>query len=51
LYGFAADAAGDIYVETAECNAHGYDVPDSGQSYCNSVLKLSPNPAERAEEG
>ncbi len=41
--GLAADAAGDIYVETGECGAHGYDVPAGGQSYCNSVLKLSPN--------
>lgn len=41
--GLAADSNGDIYAETAECSAHGYDVPNGGQSYCNSVLKLSPN--------
>lgn len=40
--GLAADASGDIYVETAECGTHGYDVPSGGQSYCNSLLKLSP---------
>jgi hypothetical protein len=41
--GLAADSNGDIYAETAECGARGYDVPNGGQSYCNSVLKLSPN--------
>jgi hypothetical protein len=41
--GLTADANGDVYAETAECGAHGYDVPNGGQSYCNSVLKLSPN--------
>src|SRR6266478_6154040 len=41
--GLAADAAGNIFVETAEAGANGYDVPSGGQTYCNSVLKLSPN--------
>ena len=41
--GLTADANGNVYAETAECGAHGYDVPTGGQSYCNSVLKLSPN--------
>jgi hypothetical protein len=41
--GLAADSNGDVYAETAECGAHGYDVPTGGQSYCNSILKLSPN--------
>src|ERR1700687_3555403 len=41
--GLAADGAGNIFVETAEAGANGYDVPSGGQTYCNSVLKLSPN--------
>jgi hypothetical protein len=41
--GLAADQAGYIYAETAECGSHGYDLPNGGQSYCNSVLKLSPD--------
>jgi hypothetical protein len=40
--GIAADEAGNIFAETAESGAHGYDVPDGGQTYCNSVIKLSP---------
>jgi hypothetical protein len=36
----AADSNGYIYAETAEST--NYDVPSGGQSYCNSVLKLSP---------
>lgn len=40
--GLAADGAA-IYLETAEAGAHGFDVPDGGQTYCNSVLMLSPN--------
>jgi hypothetical protein len=36
----AADSNGYIYAETAEST--NYDVPLGGQSYCNSVLKLSP---------
>ena len=39
--GLAADEAGNIYPETAESGAHGYDVPDGGQTYCNSVLKIA----------
>jgi hypothetical protein len=41
--GLAADAAGNIFVETAEAAGNGFDVPNGGQTYCNSVLKLSPN--------
>jgi hypothetical protein len=41
--GLAADAAGNIFVETAEAGANGYDVPSGGQTYCNSVVKLSPD--------
>jgi PQQ-like domain len=41
--GLAADETGNIFVETAETGAHGYDVPSGGQTFCNSVLKLSSN--------
>lgn len=41
--GLAADEAGDIYTETSESGAHGYDVPNGGQTYCMSVLKLAPD--------
>src|SRR6266849_5949215 len=41
--GLAADAAGNIFVETAEAGGNGFDVPSGGQTYCNSVLKLSPD--------
>lgn len=41
--GLAADDAGNIFVETAEAGSHGYDLPTGGQTYCNSVVKLSPN--------
>ena len=41
--GLAADAAGNIFVETAEAGSHGFDVPSGGQTYCNSVLKLAPD--------
>src|SRR6266404_4447267 len=41
--GLAADASGNIFVETAEAGSHGFDVPNGGQTYCNSVLKLSPS--------
>src|SRR6266852_2317813 len=40
--GLAADEAGNIFVETAETGAP-YDVPNGGQTYCNSVLKLAPD--------
>ena len=40
--GLAADEAGNIFFETAETGPHGYDVPTGGQTYCNSVVKLSP---------
>jgi hypothetical protein len=40
--GLAADAAGNIFVETAETGAP-YDVPNGGQTFCNSVLKLAPD--------
>jgi hypothetical protein len=39
--GIAADEAGNIFAETAESGAHGYDVPNGGQTYCNSVIELS----------
>src|SRR5882762_1741408 len=41
--GLAADEAGNIFVETAEAGGNGFDVPNGGQTYCNSVLKLSPS--------
>jgi hypothetical protein len=41
--GLAADEAGNIFVETAESGANGYDVPNGGQTFCNSVVKLSPS--------
>src|SRR6266849_6045759 len=40
--GLAADPDGNIFVETAETGAP-YDVPNGGQTYCNSVLKLAPD--------
>jgi len=40
--GLAADETGNIFVETAEAGGNGFDVPSGGQTYCNSVLKLSP---------
>ncbi len=40
--GLAADEAGNIFAETSESGSHGYDVPTGGQTYCMSVLKLSP---------
>ncbi len=40
--GLAADEAGNLYVATAESS--NYDVPAGGQSFCNSILKLSPAP-------
>ena len=39
--GLAADEAGNIFVETAEAGATGFDVPIGGQTYCNSVVKLA----------
>jgi len=41
--GLTADADGNIFVETAEAGGNGFDVPNGGQTYCNSVLKLSPS--------
>jgi len=41
--GLAADADGNIFVETAEAAGNGFDVPSGGQTYCNTVLKLSPD--------
>jgi hypothetical protein len=41
--GLAADEAGNIFFETAEvAGGAGYDVPSGGQTYCNSVVKLTP---------
>ena len=37
----AADNNGYVYAETSESIS--YDVPTGGQSYCNSILKLSPS--------
>ncbi len=37
----AVDANGYVYAETSESS--NYDVPNGGQSYCNSILKLSPS--------
>jgi hypothetical protein len=41
--GLAGDEAGNIFVETGESGSHGFDVPDGGQTYCNSVIKLNPD--------
>jgi outer membrane protein assembly factor BamB len=40
--GLAADEEGNIYIETAESGINDYDVPEGGQTYCNSIVKLSP---------
>jgi hypothetical protein len=40
--GLAADSEGNLFVATAESGANRYDVPEGGQTYCNSVVKLSP---------
>jgi Big-like domain-containing protein len=40
--GLAADEAGNIFFSTAEST--NYDVPNGGQSYSDSVLKLAPPP-------
>ena len=41
--GLAADEAGNIFVETAEAGNNGYDIQNGGQTYCNSVVKLTPD--------
>ncbi|MGB8783029.1 MAG: Ig-like domain-containing protein [Terriglobales bacterium] len=41
--GLAADEFGNIFVATAESS--NYNVPMGGQSYCHTVLELTPNPA------
>ena len=41
--GLAADEANNIFVETAESCEGCYDVPSGGQTYSQSVLKLSPD--------
>jgi hypothetical protein len=41
--GLTADEAGNVFIETAESLADGYDVPQGGQTYCNSVVKLNPD--------
>jgi hypothetical protein len=41
--GLTADGDGNIYIETAESIVNGYDVPNGGQTYCNSVVKLAPD--------
>jgi hypothetical protein len=40
--GLAADEAGNLFVATAEST--NYDIPSGGQSYSDSVLKLTPPP-------
>ena len=40
--GLAADEAGNIFFSTAEAGT--YDVPNGGQGYSNSILKLTPPP-------
>ena len=40
--GLAADEAGNLFITTAEST--NYDVPNGGQSYSNSILKLTPPP-------
>jgi outer membrane protein assembly factor BamB len=45
--GLAGDANGFVYAETAE--SANYDVPLGGQSYSNSVLKLSPTTTALAD--
>ncbi|MFZ0800068.1 MAG: hypothetical protein WCA13_20785 [Terriglobales bacterium] len=41
--GLAADQEGNVFFETAESGSHGYDVPNGGQTYCNSVVELNPS--------
>ena len=40
--GLAADEEGNVYFETAESGVNKFDVPNGGQTYCNSVVKLTP---------
>jgi protocatechuate 3,4-dioxygenase beta subunit len=40
--GLAGDSDGNVYFETAESGVNKFDVPQGGQTYCNSVVKLSP---------
>jgi hypothetical protein len=41
--GLAADESGNLFVSTAEAGAHGFDVPNGGQTYCNSIVEINPN--------
>ena len=41
--GLAADQDGNVYVETAESGVNKFDVPQGGETYCNSIVKLSPS--------
>jgi outer membrane protein assembly factor BamB len=41
--GLAADSTGNLFVQTAEAGPNGYDVPNGGQTYCNSMVKLAPD--------
>jgi len=41
--GIAADDEGNIFFETAESGVNKFDVNEGGQTYCNSVVKLSPS--------
>jgi hypothetical protein len=45
--GLAADEFDNIFIETAESGSHGYDVPDGGQTYCNSVVELKPGQVDQ----
>src|ERR1700683_3832937 len=40
--GIAADENNNIFFETAEALNDGYDIQSGGQTYCNSVVKLTP---------
>jgi len=40
--GLAADESGNLFITTAESTD--YDVPNGGQSYSNSILKITPPP-------
>lgn len=42
--GLAADEFGNLFISTAEATSNGYNVPTGGQTYSNSVLKLTPPP-------
>lgn len=41
--GLPVDDDGNLFVTTAEAGPNGFDVPNGGQTYCNSVVKLAPD--------